>query len=96
MDKVKKSILSVLELLHDIDGIQVEACKPQQGTVHITFNTVRSLDFKFVWSTDHFIGYALDDEGESTQALVSIWTPWEAVQFTTAYHTFVMLRAGKK
>lgn len=95
MDNIRDEIVQILEALEEVDGVEVEASKGRK-TIHLTFGTVRSLDFKFVWSNDHFIGYALDHEGESSQALVSLWTPLEGIQFAAAYQTFVMLRAGRK
>lgn len=95
MESVRDEIVLVLEALQEVDGAEVAVSKGRK-TIHITYGTVRSLDFKFIWSNDHFIGYALDHEGESSQALVSLWSQMEAIQFVAAYQTLVMLRAGRK
>ncbi len=93
MENLRNEMVRVLEALQEIDGVEVNA---QTKTIYITYGTVRSLDFKFIWSNDHFIGYALDHEGESSQALVSLWSSLEAIQFAAAYQTLIMLRAGRK
>ena len=95
MEIARDEIVSILEALKCVDGVNITVSKGRK-TIHIVFGTVRSLDFKFVWSNDHFIGYALDHVGESSQALVSLWAPLEAIQFAAAYQTLVMLRAGRK
>jgi len=95
MENVRDEIVLVLEALQEVGGVEVTASKGRK-TIHITYGTVRSLDFKFIWSNDHFIGYVLDHEGESSQALVSLWSSLEAIQFAAAYQALVMLRAGRK
>lgn len=95
MDTTRDGIVKTLEALQEVNSVEVAASKGEK-TIYITYGSVRSLGFRFIWSIDHFIGYALDNEGKSSQALVSLWTPLEAIQFTSAYQTLIMLRAGRK
>ena len=87
-------IVNRLKSLEDIEGVSVTVSKDKK-TIHIEYKTHRSLDFKFVWSNDHFIGYFLDGERNQSQAVISLWEPIEAIHFATSYSLLIELRAGR-
>ncbi|MFA4828955.1 MAG: hypothetical protein WC855_06920 [Thermodesulfovibrionales bacterium] len=92
---IRTKIVNRLKTLEDIDGVKVSVSN-EKKTVYVNFRTERSLDFKFVWSYDHFIGYFTDSEDNQSQAVISIWEPLEAIHFVTAYSLLIELRAGRK
>lgn len=89
------NIANRLKSLEDIDGVNVTVSDAKK-TIYVQFKTHRSLDFKFVWSIDHYIGYFLDGEENTSQAVISLWEPIEAIHFATAYSLLIDLRAGRK
>jgi len=94
MDKRAK-IINRLITLQDIDGIKVRV-NDEKKIVFVNCHTERFLDFKFIWSNDHFIGYLTDSEGKESHALISIWEPLEAIHFVTAYDLLARLREGRR
>ncbi len=90
-DRVK--IVNRLKTLEDIPGVEVDV-SPGKKTIYINFKTEQSLDFKFIWSNDHFIGYFIDNSGNQSQAVISIWEAIEAIHFVTSYYLLLELRAG--
>lgn len=87
-------IAKVLETLSEIEGASLDFSN-EKKTIYVQYSTVRSLDFKFIWSENHFIGYFIDRDGELSQAVISLWSPLEAVQFVASYLSFVEIRAGR-
>jgi hypothetical protein len=67
----------------------------ENKAIYIKHSTQQSLDFKFKWQDDHFIGYFLDKDGHSSQAVISLWKPLDAIHFVTAYSLLIELRAGR-
>ena len=53
-------------------------------------------EFLFRWYTDHFVGYFIDSDGKQSQAVVSLYTPMDAIRFVSAYAILNDLRAHKK
>jgi hypothetical protein len=88
----KEMILNRLKSLRDIDRVKVNVGKGN-STIYIKFETEKSLDFKFIWQEDHFIGYFLDSTGTQSQAVISLWTRLDAVHFVTAYSLLIDLRS---
>lgn len=91
----RTKIVNRLKTLEDVEGVEV-TISDEKKTIYVNFHTERSLDFKFVWSIDHFIGYFTDSKGNESQAVISIWSPIEAIHFVTAYSLLVELRAGRR
>lgn len=91
----RTKIVNRLKTLADIDGVEV-TLSDRSKTIYVNFRTERSLDFKFVWSYDHFIGYFTDSENNQSQAVISIWEPLEAIHFVTSYALLIGLRAGRR
>ena len=91
----RKKILNRLKSLRDIKGVAVEL-SDEERSLTIRYRTERSLDFYFKWVDDsHFVGYFEDDEGEMSQAVISLWTPMDAIHFSAAYSLLIQLRAGR-
>ena len=95
MNNVREKIVNSLEALGEINGVRVEM-SDEQKTVYVQYASVQSLDFKFIWSVDHFIGYFLDREEHQSQAVIALWSKLEAVKFASSYSLLVELRAGRK
>jgi hypothetical protein len=95
MTTIINKITNRLKSLRDIDGVSVEF-SDERKTIYVTYKTQRSLDFKFIWSNDHYIGYFLDNEGTQSQSVISLWEPIEAIHFATAYSLLLDLRANRK
>jgi hypothetical protein len=49
-------ILNRLKTLEDIEKVSVDP-SDENKTIYISYPTQQSLDFKFKWQDDHFIGY---------------------------------------
>jgi hypothetical protein len=93
MSRIK--ILNRLKSLDDIEGVSVEL-SDEQKSLTIRYKTERSLDFYFKWvDENHFVGYFEDNEGEISQAVISLWTPMDAIHFSGAYSLLIQLRAGR-
>ncbi len=96
LDKTRDKMVAKLISLGNMDGITVTA-SDENKTVYVQFKTFRSLDFKFVWSNDHFIGYSITKKMQRPgRAVLSLWSLFEATQFVKAYNIMVSLRAFRK
>lgn len=95
MKNIRTKIVNRIKTLEDIEGVTVTA-SDEKKTIYVEFKTHRSLDFKFIWSNDHYIGYFLDGDDNQSQAVISIWEPIEAIHFATAYSLLIELRAGRR
>lgn len=89
-----EDIVTKLEALVEVGGVEVNI-SPERKTIYLEYGTVRSLDFKFVWSEDHFIGYFIHSDGNQSQAVIALWSALEAINFVTAYCLLIELRAGR-
>jgi len=90
-----KEIANRLNSLNDIENVEVKLSSTKK-TINIKYPTQRSLNFKFTWSENHFIGYFMDNDGDQSQAVISLWKPIDAIHFVTAYSLLVELRAGRR
>ena len=93
--ETRTKISNRLKSLEDIPGVTVTT-SDEKKTIYVEYKTHRSLDFKFVWSNDHYIGYFTDGEENQSQAVLAIWEPIEAINFATGYSLLLDLRAGRK
>jgi hypothetical protein len=91
----KTKIFNRLQSLEDIEGVDVEMGDGSRSFT-IRYNTQQSLDFYFKWIDDnHWVGYFEDKKGGTSHAEISLWTPFDGVQFATAYFLMIDLRAGR-
>ncbi len=92
MPTTQTQIANRLKTLNDIPGVAVKG----RGIIRVSYETERSLNFKFVWLDKHYIGYFVDEESKDSQAVISLWNPMDAIYFATAYSLLVELRAGRR
>ncbi|AYV24469.1 hypothetical protein [Vibrio mediterranei] len=91
----KKKIITRLKSLSDIDGVEIEISE-EKSSFTIRHKADRSLDFYFKWvDNNHWVGYFEDKEGDLSHAVISLWTPMDAVHFATSYSLMINLRAGR-
>lgn len=92
---MKKRITDHLKALNDIEGVNVRI-RGRGGTIDVTYQTQHSLDFKFIWYEDHFVGYFVDNAENWSQAVISLWNAIDAVYFVTGYIVLTQLRAARR
>lgn len=91
-DKIKNRIKS----LNELDDVSVEV-SDEQGQIWVQHRLHHVADFKFKWvDGNHYVGYFVDGDGDESQAIVSLWTPMEAIKFVALYATLVDLRAKRE
>lgn len=86
----KEIISEILNNLNEIEGVTVEIAGPSEGTILVYPGNEKyhALSFKFIWLRDHFIGYAIDGNGNQSHAVVSLWNATDAFKFASAYIAF--------
>lgn len=92
---MKKTIINRLKSMGDIEHISVKVSTTANGTVRIQHGKHHGMDFIFRWYTDHFVG-ALVYGGEESPALVSLYTPLDAIEFVSAYMALNRIRARQR
>jgi hypothetical protein len=91
----KQLIRNRLQSLTELRGVSVTFPR-SGGTLRVTHTKHHAPEFVFRWYTDHFVGYFIDGEGKQSQAVVSLYTPMDAIRFVSAYAILNDLRAHKK
>lgn len=92
-NKDKEKINHRLKSLEEIDGVHVEFVGENQVLIRNEFHY--SPDFRFKWiDQNHYVGYFEGPDGTS-QAILSLWNPLEAIRFAALYVTLVELRAKR-
>jgi len=84
-----------LQTLSMVPGVKVTVTNSKR-TINVKCNTVYSLDFRFKWHSDHYVGYPVDADGERNHAVVSLWSTSETVHFVMAYTLLAELRADRR
>ncbi len=92
----KNSITNRLKSLQELDDISVKVSGSTKGTIRIVHKKHHAPEFKFIWYTEHFVGYFIDGNGKKSQAVVSLYTPMEAIRFVTAYAILNDIRSNQK
>ena len=90
------TITNRLKSLEEIDCISVKVSGSSKRTIRITHTKHHAPEFLFRWNTDHFIGYFIDGQGKQSQAVVSLYTPMDAINFVSAYVMLNTIRANQK
>lgn len=85
-----------LQSLDELKGISVKVSGHTKGTIHIRHKKHYAPEFHFHWSSDHFIGHFIDGAEKESQAVVSLYTPMDAIHFVSAYATLNSIRANQK
>lgn len=92
----KRAIKNRLKTLTELEGVSV-VNSDELGQIRIAHRLHHVADFIFKWVDDsHYVGYFVDAEGWKSQAVVSLWTPLEAVKFAGVYATLVDLRSKRE
>ena len=95
MATLQQKIKNRLRSIEELDGVTVEVSE-DLGTIRISHKRHHVADFRFKWvDKDHYVGYFVDAHGAESQAIVSLWSPIEAVKFIVLYTTLVELRARR-
>jgi len=95
MATLQEKLVQRLKSLKDLDDVTVDV-SDEQGLLHICHGKHHAADFKFKWvDGNHYVGYFVDANENESQAIVSLWTPLEAVKFLTLYMTLVELKARR-
>jgi len=95
MANFKKKIATRLAALKDIADVSVERSS-SDGEITISHKRHHVADFYFKWVDDnHYVGYFMDAKGKKSQAIVSLWTPMEAIKFMVLFATLVELGAKR-
>lgn len=68
---------------------------PEKTVITISHTAFHSADFKLRWLGDHYAVYFVDGNGESSQAVCSIWNPLDAIKFGAMYMMMIELRAKR-
>jgi len=92
----KQRISNQLQFLDELECISVEVSGSTNGTIRITHERHHAPEFLFRWSSDHFLGYFIDGDGNQSQAVVSLVTPMDAIRFVAAYAMLNEIRANQK
>ena len=92
----QQKITNRLQSLEELPGVSVEVSGSANGTIRITHKKHHAPEFLFRWSSDHFVGYFIDGGGNQSQAVVSLYTPLDAIQFVSAYVTLNEIRSNQK
>ncbi|CAN7805474.1 hypothetical protein LJR267_010618 [Paraburkholderia hospita] len=92
----QKKMANRLGALGELDDVTVDV-SDGMGQITIGHRLHHVADFTFKWVDDnHYVGYFVDADGNQSQAIVSLWTPMEAVKFMVLYSNLVELRAKRE
>lgn len=92
----QKAILDIICSLEELDNVAVEVTGSRRGTVRISHDRHHGLEFHLRWVNDHFVGSFVDGVGAKSQAVVSLYSPMDAVNFVSAYNSLNTIRANQK
>ena len=92
----QQKITNRLQSLSELEGVSVDVTGSSSGTIRVTHNRHHAPEFLFRWSVDHFVGYFIDGEDTQSQAVISLYTPLDAIHFVSAYTTLNLIRANQK
>jgi len=93
---MQTKITNRLKSLAELDDINVKITGSSKGTIRIIHKRHHAPEFRFHWSSDHFIGHFIDGNDQQSQAVVSLYTPMDAIRFVSAYSILNDLRANQK
>lgn len=92
----RQAITNRLQSLKEIEDVCVTVSKKAGGTIRTKHRKRHGLEFLFVWTKDHFLGYFIDSKASQSQAVISLETPMAAIQFVAAYMILNEVRANQK
>lgn len=89
-------ITNRLQSLDELPGVSVEVSGSTSGTIRVTHKKHHAPEFLFRWYSDHFVGYFIDGDEKQSQAVVSLYSPLEAIQFVSAYVMLNAIRSNQR
>lgn len=91
----KQKIEDILQKVKCLDDVIVI---PKENTIELSHKRGHAVKFIFQWlqQQEHFVGYFLDKHDTRSQAVVSIKSNDDAMNFVTAFNILIDLRANKK
>jgi hypothetical protein len=92
--KDQKVIISRIRSLTECDDVTITVTS-SKASIHVTHRRKHVPNMVLKWAKDHYIGYMLNDKNEKSHAIISLWTPLEASQFTAWYMVLVDLAARR-
>lgn len=96
MATLQEKIKNRLKSLNELEDVSVEV-SDELGQISVTHRLHHAADFLFKWvDGNHYVGYFVDGSENRSQAIVSIWTPMEAVKFVMLYVNLTELRAKRE
>ncbi len=97
MSKALQKIMKTrLRALKEIAEVTVTVSE-DLGQINISHKLHHVADFRFTWvDGNHYVGYFVPASGEPSQAVIALWTPFEAVKFLVLYSSMVELRAKRE
>ena len=97
---MRKRIFNVLKAATNdtTSNIVIERAKhshSNHGTLDVYHGSgaMHSIRFKLSWKDDHYVGHFVDGAGKRSQAVISLYNPFDAAQFVVAMNLLVDLRA---
>lgn len=95
MTTTQKKIVNRINSLSEVEDVTVEVSS-EFGQISISHRLHHTADFKLKWvDGTHYAGYFVDGSGYESHAIISLWSPLEAVKFIALYVTLVELRAKR-
>ena len=95
MSTYRSKIINRLSTLDDIEGVTVDISDDKKSLT-VRYKSQRSLDFYFKWiDKSHFVGYFEDENEKLSHAVISLWEPMDAINFSSAYLLMIQLRAKR-
>lgn len=91
----KQKIEDILQKVKRLDDVIVVT---KENTIKISYKKEHAVKFIFQWQQqqEHFVGYFLNKKDKKSQAIVSIKSNDDAMNFVTAFNILIELRANKK
>lgn len=93
---MQDKVLNRLRSLRELPGVSITV-SPSKKTIKIRHSAYHSLSFNFKWvDGNHFVGYFLDASDNQSQAVVSLWSGLDAINFSAAYALLTNMRARQE
>jgi hypothetical protein len=90
----KKEIEDIVQHLNELPDVQV-IIDEKTMMVGDTNNRLQVAKFHFEWQGQYYAGY-FSQKDRLSQAVLSLRTPMDAVNFAGAYEVLHLLRAGRR
>jgi hypothetical protein len=92
----QEKIINRLKSLGELEHVSVDVSGANNGILRVVHDRHHGPEFRFVWNSDHFVGYFIDGAGNQSQAVVSLYSALDAIQFASAYIALNRIRANQR